>query len=218
MLCPICILLCALTGRADNLALWNFNDADLFEVDRGFGTMTSSFQPENIGALAGSAINSQDGDPAGQSLRLASWANNGRDLTWSVSTEGYRSIAVSFALSGTGTGFSRNQFQYSVDTGLTWMGFGGPFDPATTFALQTFDLTGIPGLVDNPGTAFRILFDDATGSTGNNRIDNLLVSADRIPEPSTVTPVPEPSTISLMLAGIGFIGYACRRRRPHLSS
>jgi hypothetical protein len=218
MLCPVCILLCALTGRADNLGLWNFNDGSLFDIDRGSGTMTSSFQPANIGDLAGSAINSQEGDPAGQALRLSNSANNGCDLTWHVSTEGYGSIAVSFAVSGTGTGFSSNQFQYSVDTGLTWSPFGEPFDPATSFALQLFDLSAVPDLVDNPGAAFRILFEGASGGTGNNRIDNLLVSGDLLPEPPLPEPVPEPSTISLTLAGIGLVGYACRRSRPHFSS
>jgi hypothetical protein len=213
MFCSISILLWAVSGWADSLALWNFNDG-LFEIDRGSGAMTSTFGAANIGQLAGSEINGQEGDPAGQALRLANSANNGRDLTWFVSTRGYDSIAVSFATSGTATGFSSNQFQYTVNAGLTWNSFGTPFDPATSFALQLFDLSGIPAVNDNEGAGFRIVFDAATTASGNNRIDNLLVSGDRIPEPPPVTPVPEPSTISLTLAGIALVGYTCRRRAP----
>jgi hypothetical protein len=210
-------LLClALSGvaRADVIALWNFNDADLF-VDRGGGSMTSDFNPSHIADIGGSSINSQDGDPAGQALRLSSSANNGRNLTWMVSTEGFDTIDVSFAASRTSTGFSDNQFLYSIDSGISWIDFGN-YSPGTSFALQGFNLGGILDLNNNPGAGFRIVFGGATSSAGNNRIDNLVVSGNTIipidPDPA---PVPEPSTIALMSAGIGclFFGHRFHRLR-----
>ncbi len=209
---------------ADTLAVWNFNDAlsgvsggvTEFLIDRGSGTMGSSFNPANIGNASGSTINSTDGDPAGYALRLSGSANNGKDLTWMVSTVGFDSIGISFAALRTGTGYSSNQFQYSTDSGISWISFAAPFAPGLTFALQSYDLSGIQGLSDNPGAGFRILFEGATSSTGNNRIDNLVVSGN--PLPPAPTEVPEPSAIALTSAGVACILLSRKeggRRRPN---
>lgn len=198
--------------HGETIALWNFNDAasgatggaNEFLVDRGSGTMSSDFALATIGNAAGSTVNSQDGDPAGQALSLKSSANNGKSLFWYVSTAGFESIGVSFATQRTSTGFSRNQFQYSLDSGASWLSFGDLFSPATSFALQIFDLSGIADLNNNAAAAFRIIFDGATSATGNNRIDNLIVSGTPIVPPIT-TPVPEPVPIALMGAGLAGI-------------
>ncbi|MFB3897464.1 MAG: alkaline phosphatase, partial [bacterium] len=92
-----------------------------------------------------------------------------------VSTTGFDTIGVSFASMRTSTGFSSNQFYYSIDSGLSWTDFRS-YSPGTSFGLQSFDLSGIDGIANNPNAGFRIVFAGATGSTGNNRIDNLLVS------------------------------------------
>jgi len=196
----------------ETIALWNFNDAvsgatggaNEFLVDRGSGTMTSDFTPASIGNTAGTALNSQDGDPAGQALSIKSNVNNGKSLFWHVSTSGYESIGVSFAAQRTGTGFSQNQFQYSLDSGSSWLNLGDLFSPATSFSLKIFDLSGIAALNNNDAIAFRIIFDGATSATGNNRIDNLLVSGSPITPPVT-TPVPEPVPIALIGAGLAGI-------------
>ena len=117
----------AATVKGDTIAVWNFNDAisgttggELeFLVDHGIGTMTSDFVPSNIGNASGSSINSSDGDSAGRALRLSSSANNGNSLIWNINTEGFDAIGVSFAIQSTSTGFSLNQFFYSVDSGVS---------------------------------------------------------------------------------------------------
>ncbi len=195
----------------ETISVWNFNDAVTgetggsleFLVDRGHGVMTSDFPPESIGNTSGSVLNSQDGDPAGKALRLVGNANNGKTLTWMVDTAGFESINVSFASQRTSTGFKSNQFQYSPDSGASWLGFGDPFDPATSFVLQHFDLSGIFALNDNGDAGFRIVFGGASGSSGNNRIDNLVVAGTPIIPPVS-TPVPEPST--LCFVGLGIAG------------
>ena len=184
---------------ADELAIWNFNDSDL-NVDHGSGTLTSNLNVVNLLFAAGTTNNARLGDAAGQALSLQGGtgvANNGRNITFNVSTVGFSNIVVSFATQGTSTGFNSNQFQYSLD-GLNFIDFGPPYTPAAVFGTLplVFTLTSIAGLNNNPNAAFRIIFNGATSSTGNNRIDNIVVEG-------TNATIPEPTTALLLLSGLG---------------
>jgi hypothetical protein len=197
------LLVCtaAITAKADEVAIWNFNDSDLV-VDHGNGTMTSNFNITNILFAAGTTNNARLGDIAGQSLSLqggTSTGNNGRNITVNVDTTGFSNIVVSFATQGTGTGFNSNQFQYSLD-GVNFIDFGSPYLPAAAFGSVPliFTLTSIVGLNNNPNAAFRIVFNGATTSTGNNRLDNFVVEGS-----STSTTIPEPTTMLLLATGLG---------------
>lgn len=201
------ILLClalSVCVYGNTLAVWNFNDAvsgDLgFIVDSGNGVMTSDFATSSVSYYTGTTINSQDSDPAGLALRLSGSANNGKSLSWFVDASGFDSIDVNFAAIRTSTGFSNNQFFYSIDSGINWVNFGS-FVPATSFALQDFDLSGIMDLNNNPDAGFRIVLGGATSSSGNTRIDNLAVSGSPIVPLDPNPEIPEPSTIFLTAAG-----------------
>ncbi|HSE23452.1 MAG TPA: PEP-CTERM sorting domain-containing protein [Pyrinomonadaceae bacterium] len=198
-------------ARADELAVWNFNDSDL-NVDHGSGTLSHNLNAVNVLFAAGSATNARLGDLAGTALSLqggTSNANNGRNITINVSTVGFADIVVTFATQGTSTGFTSNQFQYSLD-GTNFIDFGTPYVPATTFGAIpiVFTLSSIAGLNNNANAAFRIVFNGATSSTGNNRIDNLVVEGTGI---TTVT-VPEPATMTLLISGLPIL-YAAKRKR-----
>jgi len=206
-----CLLALFLFGstcaRATEITIWNFNDSDLL-ADHGNGTLTSTFNPLNVLFAAGTTNNARLGDTAGQSLSLqggTGTANNGRNVTFSVNTIGFANIFVSFATQGTSTGFNSNQFQYSLD-GLTFIDFGTPFTPATAFGTTPviFDLSAITGLNNNPNATFRIVFNGATSSTGNNRLDNIVVEG-------TNATIPEPTTAALMLTGL--LGLLSLKRR-----
>jgi hypothetical protein len=208
----ICAVLLFLAGSqaalADELAVWNFNDSNL-NVDHGSGTATSNINVANILFAAGTTNNARQGDIAGQALSLqggTSVANNGRNITFNVSTVGFSNIIVSFATQGTSTGFNSNQFQYSLD-GITFTDFGPPYVPLAAFGSVpiVFSLVSIAGLNDNPDAAFRIVFNGATSSTGTNRIDNFVVEG-------TGSEIPEPATAVLLLSGLGGL-YKLKRSR-----
>jgi hypothetical protein len=148
------------SARADEIAVWNFNDSNLI-VDHGSGSLTTTVLAANFNfSSAGTSINARLGDPAGQGLTVQGGTgnvNNGGSMTLNVSTAGHGNIVVSVAIQRSSTGFNSNQFQYSLD-GATFVNFGSPFTPATSFALVTFDLSGVAGLNNNPLAAFRIIF------------------------------------------------------------
>jgi hypothetical protein len=209
LICAALIFLAAShAALADELAIWNFNDSNL-NADHGSGTLTSNLNVVNILFAAGTTNNARLGDLAGQALSLQGGtanANNGRNITFNVSTAGFSNIIVSFATQGTSTGFNSNQFQYSLD-GTTFIDFGPPYVPATAFGTLpfVFTLSSIVGLNNNSNAAFRIIFNGATSSTGNNRIDNIVVEG-------TSATIPEPTTAALLLSGLfGF--YKLRQRR-----
>lgn len=209
----ICLLLlltaAAPAAFADELAVWNFNDSNL-TVDHGSGTLSSNFNPANMLFAAGTANNARLGHPAGQALSLQTGtgtANNGRHVTFNVSTLGFSNIVVSFATQGTSTGFNSNQFQYSLD-GINFVDFGLPYTPATAFGSVplVFSLVSIVALNNNPNAAFRIIFNGGSSATGTNRIDNVVI------EGTAATNVPEPMSAILLLSGLSGL-YAARKRK-----
>jgi PEP-CTERM motif-containing protein len=193
------------TARADEIAIWNFNDSDL-TVDHGAGSLITTFPA--VGFAAGTSVNARQGDPALQALSLVGNANNGQSITFSLSTLGFADIRVSFATQRTSTGFNSNQFQYSLD-GSTFINFQAPYNPAATFSVIAFDLSSITGLNNNPNAVFRIVFNGATSATGNNRLDNLVVEGTSLES----APVPEPASLVLLATGVGGLLSARRAKR-----
>ena len=212
LVCLLLLLIAAAPAAlADELAVWNFNDSNL-NVDHGSGTLVSNFNPANLLFAAGTTNNSRLGHPAGQALSLQAGtgtANNGRNITFNVSTLGFSNIVVSFATQGTSTGFNSNQFQYSLD-GINFVDFGLPYTPASAFgsAPLVFSLVSIAALNNNPNAAFRIIFNGASSATGTNRIDNFVVDGTA----ATLTSVPEPATAILLLSGLSGL-YGLRKRK-----
>ena len=212
-LCAVLVLFIAFVNvQADEIVVWNFNNSDM-NVSHGNGTLTSNFNVANILFAAGTSNNARLGDAAGQALSLqggTGTANNGRNITFNVSTIGFSDIILSFATQGSGTGFNSNQFQYSLD-GVTFLNFDSPYIPAAAFGAVplVFTLTSIAALNNNPNAAFRIVFNGAASATGNNRIDNIVVEG----SPTASATVPEPTTALLLFSGVSGLLALKRKRR-----
>ncbi len=213
----ITILLCCTSHAATTVAYWNFNNLaitsastpgnngapTMIHANHGSGLLDLSTWHGNIDDFAGSTINASNSDAAGTSLSLIAgsgspYPGNGGSIRIHVSLTGLRDPLLSFATQGTATGFNTNRLAWSVD-GSNFSTFASPYTPAGTYAVQTFDLSSIDTLDGASEAWLQLSFDGASGASGNNRIDNL-----------TITAIPEPSSLWL-------IGGAClitlRRRR-----
>jgi hypothetical protein len=171
------------------LAYWAFNcftscGAANFSpeaISTSAASMTSTFEPDIAGNESGTTLNAIPPYEARAGLTLRTGTggvNNGRDLTWKVSTSGAARIRVSFAARRSPAGFSVNQFQYTVD-GTTFVNHGAPFDAGSDFGVVSFDLRHVRELNDNPNAGFRITFNGGSVSTATEFIviDNLRVVA-----------------------------------------
>ncbi|QTN33001.1 PEP-CTERM sorting domain-containing protein [Akkermansiaceae bacterium] len=206
--------LAAVSGNGATIAYWNFNtltastnNGTTYAPTSGSGSITlagwTTTGSTGITSFGGSTVNALNSDPSGQSLSLQGGAstgtpNNGATMTFSFVMTGLTDPIITFATQKTSTGFISNQVSYSTD-GTAFTPFGTPYNPATSYAVQTIDLSSISAL-DNAATAFvRITFSGATGTTGNNRIDNVQINA-----------VPEPS--AALLGAFGALALLRRRR------
>jgi hypothetical protein len=195
---------------------WNFNSSN-FNSSQGNGTLTSNFNSINIVYFAGTTINAVGSDPAGQALALQGGTaniNNGRNITLQFNLSQYSDPILTFATQRTTTGFNNNVIEWSTDgTTFSSAGISGtnPYNPGTSFTLQTFDFSNVNNL-DNAATAFfRITFNGATTAAGNNRIDNIQLNATLN---STPVPFDFNSTSSLVILG-GIFGLRYWRKRRY---
>lgn len=151
-----------------SLYLQNFND----DVEGGAYRFIQSF--------AGATSNALPGFPAGGSLSPQGGAgnsNNGMSIVMQVETTDLQNIGVSWTQRGTATGFNSREFAWSVDgSNYTVVGIDTGALGAS-WSVREYDLSAVTALNDQPSVYFRITLDGASNQNGNNRFDNLLISA-----------------------------------------
>lgn len=167
-----------------------------------------------IPSFAGTGDNALFGDPSGGSLSpqggtddgSGGLTNNGMEILVNVDTSGFSDVGISWAQRGTGTGFDSREFAYSSDGGgsFTPVAFTGDTGTlSSSWDVVSPDLSGVAALSDNPNVVFRLTLDGATGGTGNNRFDNIVVEG-----------VPEPGSVVLaVLAGLALAAVGRRASR-----
>ena len=114
-------------------------------------------------------------------------------LYYYIPSTGYKNINITYGCESSSytSGDSINVFNYSLDSGLTWRlaGLSEALDSGSlTFRRIHVSITD-PGANNNPTLFFRIhLLGRNTGTSGNNRFDNLSIQGDTIlSAPPTIT-------------------------------
>ena len=158
---------------------WNFNVgqpgtgenwASPIAANIGSGSLTHNF--DSVLSFAGTTVNAEVGDPSGGSLCPIGLSNNGNEFVLSIPTTGYVSPVLSYATRGTSTGFQNQEILYSLD-GSTFTSFTNITGITTTFELKTVDFSGVTGANENPNFKIKFIVTGATGTSGNNRFDNV---------------------------------------------
>jgi hypothetical protein len=187
-------------------------------ADIGTGTASASH------ATAATAWSIPSGNGSSNSWSANNWTL-GDYYQFSVSSAGFQNITVSYDQVGSATGPGHFDFEYSTD-GSSFTPVGSIYNlvsspswnpnTASGAAAESFsyDLSLILALNNLPAVYFRIIDQSATtggainlgnvGTAGTDRVDNFIVNA---------TPLPEPSTIALAALG-GLAGlFGWRRKR-----
>jgi hypothetical protein len=198
-LLPFALVLCLpLTGCVEDIAApppppteselvhyWNFNslaEGVIESVPADYSRLTGAVMTyPGTGAgymdrTDGSDLNLQRNAIAGFGLRPRNPSST-RQLVIVAPSTGYHKLVVRFAVMRTSNGAPSEEFFYSTDGGANWVQVGARYNIELDFKLETFDLSSITAVNNNPNLRFRILFvgDGAAGSSGNNRFDNFSI-------------------------------------------
>ncbi len=148
--------------------------------------------------------------------------NKTAGVRFNVSTEGYENIVLSFDIRHKYRSPRHARVQYTVN-GVDWIDSvlfeaDNPFEADYWYNGRTVDLSGAPGVADNPLFAFRIVAEfgpsglyeaSKTGASFRQkdlfRFDMVQVSGTVIPEPA--------SLLTLGLGAAGLLGSARLKRR-----
>ncbi len=130
---------------------------------------------------AGSTLNIQNGDAAGNALRLRNPATG--PFTMTIPTTGYNNVVLKYAVMRTSSGAASNTLTYSIDgtnfdsTGITQ----ATYSVGTAFQLVTYDFSAISGVSNNPNFKVQINFGNGnTNTSGNDRYDNISVTGKKL--------------------------------------
>ncbi len=180
-----------------------------------------------IDNVTGTDSNARMSTAAGNGLRVRN-PSDSMELRFYIPTTGYKNISLKYAAqcSSLGSGMLAQLFDYSTDSGATWVTTGlntlvdsvkTAIDPAWKIININF---GTTTTVNNTAKlVFRIKFWGNTALTsGNNRFDNVTVEGDALtsvpncyglPQQSMIYPNPakEQVTISMPLAGVKSITF-----------
>lgn len=186
----------------------------------GDGSITHNFLDATTQSFGGSILNSCGTSP-GQAFVVRGGAgasagngNNGNHIDLNFSTEGFENIILSFWTRRTGSGFTNNQIEYSIDNGLTFSTFpGGSYFPIdnSVGTLESFQVPSfLEELNDRPNLIIRIVFNGATAASGNNRIDNLKLEGTPINsnDEDSVVIIPDTQVPSKTVTALDFANQA----------
>jgi DNA/RNA endonuclease YhcR with UshA esterase domain len=138
-------------------------------------------QATELGAFAGTTTN----DPrttqvSGNSFCLVDSSANGKSIILKFSMTAHKNLVLTFATRGTSTGFNIHQWAWSTD-GTNFTDFGTNTAVNTSsWQIQTIDLSSVTQVNNASVVYLRNTFTGATSVSGNNRLDNIILSADTL--------------------------------------
>lgn len=212
----ILLLLNPVSSTAETISAFTFPNntanannslsADIFVDNAHRATETNNFSTGSITFFTGSTVN----DP--KALPDASYAlspqngssniNNGKYVQFALSTINYADVTLSYATQRTSTGFNSQAISYSTN-GTSFTGTVATITPSTNFAKATVDLSSFDAIENQSMVYIRMTFTGASGSSQNNRLDNVVFSG--------TDTTPELGSISLFAVAFGAV--SLRRRR-----
>lgn len=221
-------LVAANGSSAATVAQWTFEAPNTPPDASSFATYPNAIVPfigtgtaGGIHASASTVWSTPAGNGSSESFSSNNWAI-GDYYQFATSTIGYQGIVLSWDQTSSNTGPRDFKLAYSTDgtnftdgAAYSVLANASPnpvWNATTSSPLYGIsqDLSSQPMLDNQANVVFRVIVTStvsanggalATGGTG--RIDNFTVTA---------APVPEPETYALMLAGLGLLGLAARRR------
>lgn len=200
----------------------NFGSGTIF-LDGSNGS-TDWVASNQIGAFAGTGVNAGSGFSTATTgvgaLALIGGAGisaNGNQMVFRFAMSGYEGLTISLAAQRTSSGFRSQLWEYSND-GLNYLRIGTLSSGSSAGALtESFAGSGVLGFapisgLDNSADAYvRVTFDGATGSTGNNRIDNIQFNATEMPVLAASIPEPGVPLLGGIAVTLAACGLRCRR-------
>ncbi len=154
-------------------AYWSFNSgvpyANPLAANTGTGTLSFSGWLGTINSFTGTS---------GLALALVGSGGNNSWIDFHVSMSGYTALRANFATRGTSGGFTTGVWSASID-GVNFNPLPG-LNTATTntsFVQRQVDFSGLPELTNAPDVTLRYTLSGATSTSGNNRLDELTLSA-----------------------------------------
>jgi uncharacterized repeat protein (TIGR02543 family) len=173
--------------------LWDFNElpsGNLTEVSADFSVLAGAvitYEGTGVGYMdrvrPGTAQNNpRDGEP-GYALRVRNPSNE-KELIFRTQSTGFDNIAFSYSVNRTNNGADRQALYYQTNPDSAWIRVGDPYTVvalADSFEIRNVVLRDVKAY-NNPNLKFRIRFggQHASGSSGNNRFDNIQLSGSRI--------------------------------------
>jgi hypothetical protein len=207
----------AVSQAATTLALWTFETS--IPLLNNSQTITSIAPESGSGTASGfhTRATTDWSNPSGngsvESLSVNEWTT-GDYFQFQVSSVGYEDLTVSFDSVRSGTGPASFKIQYSID-GSSFTDFSNytvlenisPNNWTSSTPIGTtsfsFNFSSITALDDDASIFFRLTSTVTPSNVaGTARIDNVLIAATAIPEPSRA-----------LLLGLGGLGLIFRRRR-----
>jgi hypothetical protein len=148
------------------------------EITAFSGTLTN--------VAAGFSTNTS-GSAALALLSATSNSANGKSLVFKLGMNGHKNLSLSYATRGTSSGFTTHTWSYSTNASQ-WTDISvqsGRTDTNYT-AITLPTVTNVNGAAN---VYLRLTVAGATGSSGNNRLDNVQMTASQVAPPDTTPPV-----------------------------